>query len=435
MELSTVKALLQRPIAFHPIFAKISGSATSGLFLSQLYYWHDKGHDPDGWIYKTYEEWREETCLSRSEIDRARKSLKKLGIIEEAKVGIPCKIHYRLNLKALTLAIAQFAESDKLDCRAETPMVAQFAESNKLDRRIEKTRSQNPANIIYTETTPANSSKITNTDYAHALEAREKKEKNNLEEEKNEPQANKSTATEEQVKEEPSKKPVINLPSRKETFNNGKSSAEFEEKINAFRRDLLEYATQSKSIRSPSAWVNTILEEVRTYQDSCPWFEEWLAGKPIGSHRMNDWDVRPDEPDQEFIKYLKDELAQPNESEGQRAERAYQVLRYPDRAGMHWENYQRKIHLEERQREEEAKKQEEINQGIFPEEAPFEFVEDLLLNENLDQSFTHPIAGRIFKAGIMKAYSHADERNKRDIMIMLNNNKVTKEWAEKTLGD
>ena len=47
--------ILTRPIAFQPIFARITSSATAGLFLSQLYYWHDRGNatfffDPPYWI-------------------------------------------------------------------------------------------------------------------------------------------------------------------------------------------------------------------------------------------------------------------------------------------------------------------------------------------------------------------------------------------------
>jgi len=100
-----LEQILQRPIAFHRIFAQISGSATSGLFLSQLWYWKDKGSDPEGWIYKSYDEWHEETLLSRSELDRARKSLKMLGILEEKKEGLPCRIYYRINETTLIEAI------------------------------------------------------------------------------------------------------------------------------------------------------------------------------------------------------------------------------------------------------------------------------------------------------------------------------------------
>jgi hypothetical protein len=96
-----LRKLLQRPIAFHRVFAEITGSATSGLFLSQLFYWHDKGEDPEGWIYKTQTEWQAETYLNRYEQERARATLREMGLLEEKRQGLPAKMYYRLNIEAL----------------------------------------------------------------------------------------------------------------------------------------------------------------------------------------------------------------------------------------------------------------------------------------------------------------------------------------------
>jgi hypothetical protein len=69
-----------RVVAYHPSFAAIAGGVTAGLFLAQLFYWHDKGSDPDGWIYKTQAEWEEETGLSRWEQETARRRLRERGL-------------------------------------------------------------------------------------------------------------------------------------------------------------------------------------------------------------------------------------------------------------------------------------------------------------------------------------------------------------------
>ena len=105
MNAAHLKRLLQRPIAFHRVFAEITGSATSGLFLSQLFYWHDKGEDPDGWIYKTQLEWQAETALSRYEQERARAALRELGLLEEQRRGLPARLFYRLNVERLTALV------------------------------------------------------------------------------------------------------------------------------------------------------------------------------------------------------------------------------------------------------------------------------------------------------------------------------------------
>ena len=137
---ATIKNLLNRPVAFHRVFADLAGGATSGLFLSQLWYWHDKTKNPEGWLFKTYEEWKEETCLSRSEIDRARKALKDLGILEEKKEGIPLRLFYRLDVDKLLLLIA---ESSKQGCK---PNEVKFARSSKQECRILQTVTQDSAN-------------------------------------------------------------------------------------------------------------------------------------------------------------------------------------------------------------------------------------------------------------------------------------------------
>lgn len=87
MEINTKELILQtlrsRPVAYRRDFALIGGGALPGLFLSQLFYWHDKGHDPDGWIDKTQKEWFDELGLTRSEQETARSKLMKNGLIEE----------------------------------------------------------------------------------------------------------------------------------------------------------------------------------------------------------------------------------------------------------------------------------------------------------------------------------------------------------------
>ncbi|MFH1628684.1 MAG: hypothetical protein ABIE47_08170 [Pseudomonadota bacterium] len=53
------------------IFVKWTRSLDAALFLSQLLYWSDKGKSEDGWIYKTYREWQEETCLTEYQIRKS----------------------------------------------------------------------------------------------------------------------------------------------------------------------------------------------------------------------------------------------------------------------------------------------------------------------------------------------------------------------------
>lgn len=81
-----VTTLLERPVAFHASLARVSGSVTAGLFLSQLFYWTGRGSHKDGWIYKDWREWHKETCLTQDEQRGARKALRDKGLIDESDV-------------------------------------------------------------------------------------------------------------------------------------------------------------------------------------------------------------------------------------------------------------------------------------------------------------------------------------------------------------
>lgn len=111
----TLLAVLDRPIAFHSILARVSESAKAGLFLSQLLYWSDKGRARNGWIYKDASAWEEETCLTPDEQRGAIKRLKALGVIEVADMrtlGLDkfrSTLCFRINFNALSAVIAAHA--------------------------------------------------------------------------------------------------------------------------------------------------------------------------------------------------------------------------------------------------------------------------------------------------------------------------------------
>ena len=98
--------LLDRPIAFHRCFVEITGSITAALMLSQALYWQRRTKDPAGWWYKTRDEWTAETGMSRYEQEGARKKLRKLGILQEERRGIPAQLWYRVD-EARLLSLLQ----------------------------------------------------------------------------------------------------------------------------------------------------------------------------------------------------------------------------------------------------------------------------------------------------------------------------------------
>jgi len=101
--LSDVLTGLGRPIAYHPGLAKILGVKET-VFLCQLVYWDGKQADTSGWIYKTQEEWEDETGLSAKEQRTARINLKASGLLEEREERLRHRMFYKVNFDKLNEA-------------------------------------------------------------------------------------------------------------------------------------------------------------------------------------------------------------------------------------------------------------------------------------------------------------------------------------------
>lgn len=138
-----IEAMNDKPIAFNPIYVKIGCGINGALMLSQLVYWTSRTKNKDGWIYKTHEEWGQETGLTRREQDTARKTLKSLGFLVEKKAGVPCKLHFRVERENLYKSLIKYSES--LDS-------SQLHKSAKLDAQNSQTNTENTYRE-YTENT------------------------------------------------------------------------------------------------------------------------------------------------------------------------------------------------------------------------------------------------------------------------------------------
>lgn len=93
-----IKELLERPIAFYPVLARLFGDVNQAILWQQIYYWSKRCNDKDGWVYKSKEELEEETTLTRKQQDTARTKLTKNGYLKTALKkrpdGAPT-IHYQ----------------------------------------------------------------------------------------------------------------------------------------------------------------------------------------------------------------------------------------------------------------------------------------------------------------------------------------------------
>lgn len=108
-------------IALHREVIKACGSYEAAALCEQTVYWMPKASDPEGWVYKTAEEWREELCLTRRGFQSARDSLEGQGILESRLQRVQRGQTYtrvlsmRVNVEALTNALGALAQVVQAD--------------------------------------------------------------------------------------------------------------------------------------------------------------------------------------------------------------------------------------------------------------------------------------------------------------------------------
>ena len=88
----------------------ITGGVTAALMLSQAIWTAQtiEGNG-DGWFSKSRGQWTEETGLSRWEQETARRALRRSGLLEERRVGMPAKLWFRVRPDAVWRALQAHA--------------------------------------------------------------------------------------------------------------------------------------------------------------------------------------------------------------------------------------------------------------------------------------------------------------------------------------
>jgi len=106
-------------------FIELTGDHFSALMLSQLLYWTERATDPEGWVYKSHAEWKEELGMGRSVVDRSRRRLVTLGLMQETyrKARGMRVMHFRLHLPALRVALLSLTAVPDI-CHAESRVPA-----------------------------------------------------------------------------------------------------------------------------------------------------------------------------------------------------------------------------------------------------------------------------------------------------------------------
>ena len=152
--LSVWAILGDRPVAYHPALAKALGNdIPAALFLAQIMYWSDKGTWKPGWVAKTQPDIYNETALTRSQQERVRRKLVKLGVLSEKLMDVPARLYFRVHFPALTKILTAWLK-DESDCRK--PAIKDEGNPQPKPQKPADQSAGNPQSIpeSSTETTP-----------------------------------------------------------------------------------------------------------------------------------------------------------------------------------------------------------------------------------------------------------------------------------------
>ena len=79
------------------------------MLLSQGIYWATRTKDSSGWFWKTAQEWSDETALTRSEIEGARKRLRTMAFWREREDRYAHKLFFRVDMDLLITALSELS--------------------------------------------------------------------------------------------------------------------------------------------------------------------------------------------------------------------------------------------------------------------------------------------------------------------------------------
>ncbi len=105
--------LNQSPIAYNPVFSKITGSVNAGILLSQLVYWYNMMQGKE--FYKTNCQLANELGMTEMQVRKAKESLIKIKFVEVKLKGVPKKSFYEIKTKDISSAVT----SNQLSCSEE----------------------------------------------------------------------------------------------------------------------------------------------------------------------------------------------------------------------------------------------------------------------------------------------------------------------------
>jgi len=156
MSKNIMRALNQRPIAYYPIYAEITGSIHGGILLSQLMYWFSKKDK----IYKVASELMEELQFTERQLRTAKGALKQVSFVKTTLEGIPAKTYYSIDWDEYNSVLACWDETvltgqDETVLTVQDETVQTITETTTETTTEKKNKQKSPEGFLSPDQIPA----------------------------------------------------------------------------------------------------------------------------------------------------------------------------------------------------------------------------------------------------------------------------------------
>lgn len=132
------------------VYFELTGNLTQALVLNQIVFWCGKSKRQDGYFYKSYKEWYEETALSERQVRYATEKLEPFGVKTKLKKaeGAPT-IHYYVDLdKLLEFILTKCQNGFLQNVRMDSDKVSETKDSDKVSESITEDIQKNTTEYI-----------------------------------------------------------------------------------------------------------------------------------------------------------------------------------------------------------------------------------------------------------------------------------------------
>ena len=364
-------------------FVTVIGDYIEALFFHQLHYWSysEYGVVIDGtrWIYKPLREWKNEvfTFLTEWKLRKAIASLLEKGLIERKKLYVK---HHEIkhdnpywNPKNQTYYYS--VNYDELQKRIERVENAETIENVRIENSTKLSSEEfqdTKCCELSQNNTDLTSTKNNSKDRSHPTlpcvceekrEISQKQELGNPEVLQNQPtpsveptvigQDTNTRQVEEKVNQNKSttldvasvpKPQLKKTPKGTKPKRQSKAPWKDEEQLKRFYRALIQALPIVANSHSPQGLAKTIIAQLKRGEEHTYW-DDFVAGLPIGASTKPEWEVEPGVPYPMFIEYLTEKLIKGNNTQTQEQARneVFRILEKPRQAKAFWGQFKRSV--------------------------------------------------------------------------------------------